>query len=180
MGSVARAGTYLARFTRPNRSCPRLSRRDLSTRQRRRGLPLDARRLPWAHVQVIRPCPHDLPFCGVPLGAASLSGARYKSHQTAATLSWVLKNAAHSSVPPAETLSACVFLGCWRKIMMGFFTGEDVSNELVHVAIPVFEMAFPGKIACFIFDNASTHTGRSVDALCAKKMNVHTGPNAKL
>ncbi len=57
----------------------------------------------------------------------------------------------------------------------GWWKAEDLVNQVVECAIPIFEKRFPGCQALFAFDNASSHAAFSPDALIAKHMNLSPG-----
>jgi len=56
-----------------------------------------------------------------------------------------------------------------------WWDGEDLIQQVVKVAIPIFEAAFPGCQALFLFDNATSHSAFAADALRAKKMSLRPG-----
>ncbi|KAF8458748.1 hypothetical protein BDZ91DRAFT_800171 [Kalaharituber pfeilii] len=58
-----------------------------------------------------------------------------------------------------------------------YWTGEKMVQHVVDVAIPIFERAFPGCQAVFLFDNASNHAAFAPDALVVNEMNL--GPGGK-
>ncbi|CAG8607258.1 17279_t:CDS:2 [Cetraspora pellucida] len=58
---------------------------------------------------------------------------------------------------------------CWKA--------EDLINQVTNYAIPIFEACFPGCQALFAFDNATSHSAFSRDALIANHMNL--GPAGK-
>jgi hypothetical protein len=60
----------------------------------------------------------------------------------------------------------------------GYFTGEDLMAQVEHLTVPTFDSCFPNAIACFVFDNASSHLAFNEDALRASEMNV--GPGGKV
>jgi hypothetical protein len=57
----------------------------------------------------------------------------------------------------------------------GWWKADDLINQVVERAIPIFETCFPGCQALFAFDNASSHSSFSSDALIAKHMNLSPG-----
>ncbi|RIA79587.1 hypothetical protein C1645_840337 [Glomus cerebriforme] len=57
----------------------------------------------------------------------------------------------------------------------GWWKADDLVNQVVERAIPIFEACFPGCQALFAFDNASSHSTFSPDALIAKSMNLNPG-----
>ncbi|RPA93896.1 hypothetical protein L873DRAFT_1846931 [Choiromyces venosus 120613-1] len=56
-----------------------------------------------------------------------------------------------------------------------WWQGEDLVHQVLRVAIPIFESAFPGCQGLFLFDNAPSHAAFAPDALLAKKMNLRPG-----
>ncbi|RPB21874.1 hypothetical protein L211DRAFT_888332 [Terfezia boudieri ATCC MYA-4762] len=58
-----------------------------------------------------------------------------------------------------------------------YWTGDKMVQHTLQVAIPIFERAFPGKQALFLFDNASNHNAYASDALLVTNMNL--GPGGK-
>jgi len=68
--------------------------------------------------------------------------------------------------------------GVWVQVGKnhdGYFTGPDFHKQLKHLAVPTFEAEFPDAIACFVFDNASSHVAFEEGALKAMSMNVNDG-----
>ncbi len=57
----------------------------------------------------------------------------------------------------------------------GWWKTDDLINQVVKRAIPIFEARFPGYQILFAFDNASSHSAFSPDALIAKHMNLNPG-----
>ena len=56
-----------------------------------------------------------------------------------------------------------------------WWEGEDLVLQVLRVAIPIFESAFPGCQGLFLFDNATSHAAFAPDALLAKRMNLRPG-----
>lgn len=56
-----------------------------------------------------------------------------------------------------------------------YWRGDDMVDHTVKVAIPIFNAAFPGCQAVFMFDNASNHSSYAADALRVENMNLHPG-----
>jgi hypothetical protein len=56
-----------------------------------------------------------------------------------------------------------------------YWTSDAMVDHAIQVAIPIFEVAFPGCIAVFAFDNASNHACFAPDALRAEKLNKGPG-----
>jgi hypothetical protein len=56
-----------------------------------------------------------------------------------------------------------------------WWKADDLVNQVVECAIPIFEAHFPGCQALFTFDNASSHAAFSPDVLIAKHMNLSPG-----
>ena len=59
----------------------------------------------------------------------------------------------------------------------GYWSGEDVCNQLKEKAIPALEKQHPNCQLLFIFDNSSGHASFASDALVASRMNL--GPGGK-
>lgn len=57
----------------------------------------------------------------------------------------------------------------------GWWKADDLVDQVVNRAIPIFEARFPGAKALFAFDNAASHSAYADDALVAKKMNLSSG-----
>lgn len=74
---------------------------------------------------------------------------------------------------PAE---ACCYLTPGRN-QEGYWTAEDLLNQIKNKAIPIFETKFPDAIAVFAFDNSANHAAYAKNALVAKRMNL--GPGGK-
>ena len=56
-----------------------------------------------------------------------------------------------------------------------WWDGDQLVDQVLKLAIPVFETAFPGCQALFLFDNATSHAAYSKDALRASSMNLRPG-----
>jgi len=56
-----------------------------------------------------------------------------------------------------------------------WWDGEDLIEQVIKVVIPIFELAYPGCQALFLFDNATSHSAFATDALQAKKMSLRPG-----
>jgi len=56
-----------------------------------------------------------------------------------------------------------------------YWRGDDMVDHTVNVAIPIFNAAFPGCQALFLFDNASSHSSYADDALRVENMNLKPG-----
>lgn len=56
-----------------------------------------------------------------------------------------------------------------------WWESEDLINQVIAIAIPIFEMQFPGCEAVFLFDNATSHAAFADDALRARSMNLRPG-----
>ena len=56
-----------------------------------------------------------------------------------------------------------------------YWRGEDMVDHTVKVAVPIFNAAFPGYQAVFLFDSASNHSSHAADALRVGNMNLHPG-----
>ncbi|GBC21156.2 hypothetical protein RIR_jg24235.t1 [Rhizophagus irregularis DAOM 181602=DAOM 197198] len=57
----------------------------------------------------------------------------------------------------------------------GYWTAENVIEQIKIKAIPIFEVLYPNCIGIFAFDNSSNHAIFAKDALVAKKMNLKPG-----
>jgi len=57
----------------------------------------------------------------------------------------------------------------------GYWTSEDLVEQVKTKAIPIFETVFPNCIALFAFDNSSNHAAYGSDALVANRMNLKPG-----
>jgi len=58
----------------------------------------------------------------------------------------------------------------------GYWKGEDMVQQVLNKAIPVFEKEYGKECkACFLFDNSSNHGVFAEDALRAERMNLNCG-----
>ncbi|CAG8813997.1 9149_t:CDS:2, partial [Racocetra persica] len=57
----------------------------------------------------------------------------------------------------------------------GWWNSDDLVDQVINRAIPIFEARFPGAKALFAFDNATGHCVYAEDALLAKNMNLSPG-----
>ncbi|RIA88737.1 hypothetical protein C1645_825920 [Glomus cerebriforme] len=57
----------------------------------------------------------------------------------------------------------------------GYWTAENVLNQIKTKAIPIFEALYPNCIGIFAFDNSSNHAIFAKNALVSKKMNLNPG-----
>ncbi|CAB4474979.1 unnamed protein product [Rhizophagus irregularis] len=57
----------------------------------------------------------------------------------------------------------------------GYWTAENVLNQIKTKAIPIFEILHPNCIGVFAFDNSSNHAIFAKDALVSKRMNLNPG-----
>ena len=57
----------------------------------------------------------------------------------------------------------------------GYWRGDDMVDHTVKVAIPIYNTAFPGCQAVFLFDNASNYSIYAANALRVENMNLHPG-----
>ncbi|CAG8742302.1 301_t:CDS:2, partial [Rhizophagus irregularis] len=57
----------------------------------------------------------------------------------------------------------------------GYWKSEHMLDQLVHQAIPIFELLHPGCIGVFCFDQSTNHNAMAADALIASKMNLSPG-----
>ena len=56
-----------------------------------------------------------------------------------------------------------------------WWDGDQLVDQVLKLAIPIFEAAFPDCQALFLFDNATTHSAYSKNALRASTMNLRFG-----
>ena len=56
-----------------------------------------------------------------------------------------------------------------------WWEGDDLVEQVINLAILIFESAFPQCQALFLFDNATSHAAYASDALLARSMNLHPG-----
>jgi hypothetical protein len=83
----------------------------------------------------------------------------------------------NESLPSNEQLvhtKACVTIypGINRD---GWWKNQDIVNQVVERAIPIFERIHSGKTALFMFDNSSNHNAYADDALVISRMNMKDG-----
>ena len=78
----------------------------------------------------------------------------------------------HPNVP---TKARCYLLP--GKNQEGFWTIDNLLEQVRDKAIPIFEAKFPNAIAVFAFDNSTNHAVYAEDALIAAKMNLKAGEN---
>jgi len=57
----------------------------------------------------------------------------------------------------------------------GYWTSENLVEQVKTKAIPIFETIFPNCIALFAFDNSSNYAAYRFDALVANRMNLKPG-----
>jgi len=57
----------------------------------------------------------------------------------------------------------------------GYWTAENVLEQIKTKAIPIFEILYPNCIGVFAFDNSSNHAIFAKDALISKRMNLNPG-----
>ncbi|CAB5377082.1 unnamed protein product [Rhizophagus irregularis] len=57
----------------------------------------------------------------------------------------------------------------------GYWKSEHMLDQLVHQAIPIFEILHPGCVAVFCFDQSTNHNAMAADALIATRMNLSPG-----
>ena len=55
----------------------------------------------------------------------------------------------------------------------GYWTAENVLEQIKTKAISIFEILYPNCIGVFAFDNSSNHAIFAKDALVAKRMNLN-------
>ncbi|CAG8721551.1 29625_t:CDS:1, partial [Racocetra persica] len=65
-----------------------------------------------------------------------------------------------------------IYLGINRD---GWWTCDDLVNQVVECAIPIFERTHPNKIALFMFDNSSNYGSFAEDALLVSQMGMKDG-----
>ena len=53
----------------------------------------------------------------------------------------------------------------------GWWTTEDLHEQVQDAAIPIFDAQFPNVKALFAFDNATSHAAFAEDALVSQRMN---------
>jgi hypothetical protein len=77
-----------------------------------------------------------------------------------------------------EEETACVIMkpGVNRD---GWWTSEDLVDQIKNKAIPIFEKCFPDAVGVFAFDNATSHSCFANDALIATRMNLNPGGSDK-
>ena len=56
-----------------------------------------------------------------------------------------------------------------------WWDGDQLVDQVLRLAIPIFESAFPGCQALFLFDNATSYSAYTADALRASSMNLRPG-----
>ncbi|UZO06126.1 uncharacterized protein OCT59_026457 [Rhizophagus irregularis] len=57
----------------------------------------------------------------------------------------------------------------------GYWKSEHMLDQLVHQAIPIFEILHPGCVGVFCFDQSTNHNAMAADALIAVRMNLSPG-----
>ncbi|CAG8761877.1 20341_t:CDS:1, partial [Racocetra persica] len=62
----------------------------------------------------------------------------------------------------------------------GWWTCDDLVNQVVECAIPIFERIHPNKIALFMFDNSSNYGSFAKDALLVSQMGMKNGTQKPL
>ena len=63
-----------------------------------------------------------------------------------------------------------------RSVQMdGYWKSEHMLNQLVHKAIPIFEVLHPGCTGVFCFDQSTNHNAMAEDALIVTRMNLSPG-----
>jgi hypothetical protein len=71
-----------------------------------------------------------------------------------------------------DASQAAAILECGKGT---WWNAEYLVKQLEEVAIPIFNLAFPGCQALFVFDNATLHCSYKEDALRAKTVNLYPG-----
>ena len=62
----------------------------------------------------------------------------------------------------------------------GYWTSADLDDQLLHRAIPIFNILHPDCEGLWLFDNSQNHRARAVDALQTTTLNLNDGgKNAK-
>src|SRR6266542_5856407 len=61
------------------------------------------------------------------------------------------------------------------KNQEGYWTVQNLLEQVEYKAIPIFEALFPNCIVVFAFDNSSNHLAYRSDALIANRMNLRPG-----
>lgn len=56
-----------------------------------------------------------------------------------------------------------------------YWTGDNMVEQAMKIAVPIFRYAFPGCQALFAFDNATNHTSYAENALRVDRMNLNPG-----
>ena len=57
----------------------------------------------------------------------------------------------------------------------GYWKSEHMLDQLVHKAIPIFEVLHPGCTGVFCFDQSTNHNAMAEDALIVRRMNLSPG-----
>jgi hypothetical protein len=71
-----------------------------------------------------------------------------------------------------DAYQAAFFLECGGDV---WWNGELLAKQIELVAIPLFDLAFPGCQAVFIFDNSTLHSAFAPSALRANKIQLASG-----
>ena len=71
-------------------------------------------------------------------------------------------------------LEAAVYFE-YGKTDDGYWTGEELLDQVVKKALPIGEVLYPGYELLFIFDNATSHSVYAKDALQIGNMNKYSG-----
>ena len=61
-----------------------------------------------------------------------------------------------------------------------WWDGDQLVDQVLQLAIPIFEVAFPDCQGLFLFDNARSHSAYTKDALRASAMNLRSGAGQAL
>ncbi|CAB4388705.1 unnamed protein product [Rhizophagus irregularis] len=57
----------------------------------------------------------------------------------------------------------------------GYWKSKHMLDQLVHQAIPIFEILHPGCVGVFCFDQSTNHNAMAADALIVVRMNLSPG-----
>ena len=72
------------------------------------------------------------------------------------------------------SLEAAVYFE-YRKTDDGYWTGEELLDQVVKKALPIGEVLYPGYELLFIFDNVTSHSVYAKDALQIGNINKGSG-----
>ncbi|CAG8622635.1 2142_t:CDS:2, partial [Cetraspora pellucida] len=83
---------------------------------------------------------------------------------------WLKIDTARVASSPNYPKEACIIMTPGTN-GDGWWTAEDLIAQVRNKVIPIFEERFPGAVAVFAFDNATSYAAFAPDALVAKRMN---------